>query len=1114
MKSNKNQDSTKISELLKSLRASYLGSDKKSTQRKEKSDGSDKELEGKLRQALATLSDNTAKKPKKTRVTPSPAPLVEGPTEEFSREELIEEDPIATEVFAEEAFEEASQIEEAAPEANPAPKKKATRTRAPKKSTAKPPVAPTVAEGVLEESPDRAAEPIDEPVEEIYGAPLANELPEKIVEEEIVEELPTRESPMVTLPRTSPDAPDFRTEEAKERDSIPLRLKIKATPTEAIADSEALTEAEKSKQSCEDRVIFIKPSSAFEKKPEPSAPSDSIVIRPKGESTSYGESIVIRPKGQDPATPVRRPTQEKEAEPILIGKKVDSDRNETAKGTPTRDGERTGRRTPGVTSVSADSVFAIKKEEADKASAPKSRVKVRGVVESRPIVTAHEPILTEEDALKKKSPFGKKKKQKEAPANEIPSPKAEEAETEQPSLNEELDEVLDDVLVEEAVEEASFDAPTANKGRSGRKRRHEEQLPVMEAIRKRTGMTEDDLTLIFELGYENELGRVIGHDNLRRLKVEYLRRSSHSYRTQDGTAFGYRGAEYDGSQEKDTILAAYHHDRKQLLLRTLLTAFISLLLLFCDVPTLIGGSLLSASGAYPLLLPIVGLVLLVGCAALSYRQLDTGLRQFFKLSPTPYSVAAILVPFSLLYSVLSLLSDAEMLRIGFLTSLSLLVTCLCDVLRLFCECRVFRLVAAEGVKTVLESAEPRKKKLRRGDKIVKIIDDDADKRFYRIRTAEQTVGFFRRFNSMNTATRPFSILLVAMLSLATVFALTNTVYTSSVAAGLSSFMTVLLLSAPLSAIVSFFYPICRANRLLTHYNCALLGAEGAEELDDRKTVILEDIQLLTAKSRTEILVREGDDFRRDLRLCRALLLELGGTLGQIVDAVPMEVDTPVSIIRVAEGGVEAMAENRYHILMGCDTFLRRNGIRIPKESTDERLSREKNVSRMYVAVDGRLTLTYEIEYTLDEKAEQIISDLAFHGTVVGIHTYDPNLTEGFLQSMRPENADPVRIIKSGRYEEEVPLELVDTAAISLGDPLRVVSVLHAAAGIGRCYRFGMRIQLIASLLGASLAVALTLLGRTSFLGVLPIAGYQLFWSLLSVLTTQTELNRGTLRLKK
>ncbi|MBQ1963410.1 MAG: hypothetical protein II369_04760 [Clostridia bacterium] len=637
----------------------------------------------------------------------------------------------------------------------------------------------------------------------------------------------------------------------------------------------------------------------------------------------------------------------------------------------------------------------------------------------------------------------------------------------------------------------------------------------VEAIRKQYGLTEEDTNMVFELGYESELASLVGVENLQKLKLDYTKKLHDSNRHPYRTAFGYRGEEYDGQHHREAILAAYIRDRRFLILRVILTALATLALFFVDQRFTAERTLSGMTPASPWMTPLIGLLILLAAALLSHRQLIEGIRHLVKFSPTPYTVGAVLLPIVLLYDACQIFTAAPMLPANLAMALLLLLTAFCDVLRLSCELRVFRILSADAPKMVLSPVDPRKKKLRRGDKIVKIIHDDAGKNLYRVRSADHVMGFFRRFNSMESAGAPFMTFLIIMLSFAVLTAFAAAIYRPELAFVLSSFMTVLLLCAPLSAVFGYFYSLYRANRLLAHYNCALVGGEAVDEYDGEKTVIFRDGDLLTARKQTEISSGEDGDLQEDLRLCGLLFAKIGGPLGEILKVTrKAQGDATVSILRVQDNGVEGTVDT-HRILAGDGEFLRRYGVSTPKESAEKALRRTPNAAPLHVAIDGVLKLSFEIEYECRQDFECLVSDLAEHGTLVALYTYNPNLSDEFLPLCRPRRPDPVSVFRPGRYEEEAPLELADAGAVTLSaDHRTLVYPLHAAAGVTAARRFMMRMQIISSIVGTASAVLLTAFGMPEFLGVLPIAGYQLFWILLSLLASIAELNAKALRFRK
>ena len=701
----------------------------------------------------------------------------------------------------------------------------------------------------------------------------------------------------------------------------------------------------------------------------------------------------------------------------------------------------------------------------------------------------------------------------------------------QSAYDDSLDEMLDDAYDEfveanAATEEIPVDAPeevpkkekTSSILQRMQMRREalaEKKMSAMEIIRRRSGFSDDDIEMIFELGYESELGRLVGYDNLKKLKYDHLHRMSRESNKRYRTAFGFCGQDSITPQNINCTMAKYMNDRRFLIIRTLITAFALLLVMIFDYPALLGGAFAELAVSLPLLYPILSTVIMVAATVLSYKQFNAGIRSYFKLIPTPYSTLSVVVPFALLYDIVAMATHTPMLGLNCIAMASVLLICLCDIFRLTSEMRVFRLLSTDAIKTVLEPTEPRKKKLKQGKKLIKIINDDLDEGFYHIHDASLTVGFFRRFNEMEAAHKPFRILLTLPIILGFVAGFVVTL-TSGLSDALNTFAAITVLGLPGAACFGFFFPLSLANNLLTHSNCALIGEEAVEEYSESKTIIFNDYRLCQALSCSELAVREkNDDLRRDLKLANILFRKIGGSLAEIGKATATKSPDPaVSLVRIADTGVEAVIDNQYHVIAGDAMFLKKSGIRIPKETADRALRRAENVGVLYFAVDGLLKLTYDIEYALDPSFEVIAKRLADETTSVAIQSYNPNLTEEFLEQMRYDNTVPVRVIKPGKYESDAVLEISDTGAVSLGGETHIANPLYAAKKINQIRKISFYMQTAAAIIAFVGTLVMMLTAQQSILTPALFGIYYLAWVIASAILSGALVNRQTLHLKR
>ncbi len=1120
MKKN-NPDAKTVGDLLKKLHASYSEDHKKNAKQAATSDGEDSALLDQLKATLDKASepqdrhrgDRKKKKARKAKDELFPQ-TKEVQTAAAEEAPLKEEAPLADEINT---VPEEQPIEVPSPVAKKE-KKKQPRARAPRQAATE----TTVEQNTVEEAAVTATDAVTEQSTELEASSPAPAFAEPEAKAEAAAEPKTEETP------ASP-APVIGAEEQEQADILPTDESL---PAEVLSDANNTPDAEAMAEEPQPQPKVIKKIVKIEKttpkpkeaparsitiprtsceydfaKAKPEAPQDSIVIRPQdSKKKTPSESIVIRPRVQEYTPPKPKQIEAPPAPQTHVT--IDAMQKKKEK----------------------TELITNEKKDQKKISLPQNTQNdflIEQTADADTVKTEAEQTDAPVAPTVAKTAKRKVRRIRSTKITTLP---------EEELLNVALDDAAEEMLLENTVEEIPVDAPeelsrqaedavqpteSVKKTASFRRRRPQKQAEqsstLSETVQRRSGLSENDIAMMFELGYENELGRLVGYETMKKLRYEHLRRNSHSEQRHYRTALGYRNEEYQGAKQNETVLAAYAHDKRVLIRRLLLTALLTLITFFLDAPYYLGGLPARLNQSFPLLFPILGIAALVLCAAISYRSLYAGARSLMRFSPTPYSVISAVWIISALYSLSGLLPFVtNKIPVNFSASVFLLCGVIGDMLRLCGELRAFRILSSPEQKTVLEPATPRKKKLRHGDKIVRIVHDDLGENLYRVDTAEQTTGFFRRFNYMASATRPITVLLVITLAAAFAAGVITAILTGSLATSLSVFVVAVLLSAPLSILFIFFYPLCRANTLLYQRSCALIGEEAVDELADEQTVIFNDTDLFYAEKCANIAVREGDDFRNDIRLAEILFRKMGGTLGSIAISTQKskEPDPAVAIVRITDIGVEAVIDNRYHVLLGSSDFLRKSGVRVPKESSDMLLRRAANVSMMYVAIDGMLKLSYELQYKLNRSFEDVVAKLAMDGTAVAVLSYDPNLTDTFLQSTRHGLEDSVYTVRPGRFEAETALEVSDTGAVTLGKRRDIALPIHAAKCIRDTRRRSLWIQFVAMLLGVGLATVLPLIGYASLITPLSVAAYQAVCTAVTYAEMRTSLSAKNLYIKE
>ncbi len=1051
--------------------------------------------------------------------TPAEEPLLEE-----APEEVFAGEPVAEEVSAAKDLVEDAPITEAAAKEPPI-------ADAPTEDV---PMQDTVAEEIAEGAPVEDAATEEAPMEAPVEATVTEEA--RAEQETVTQDTVRSENkPIRPAPATvkQADVPSAKTPHTPSRvipapavkpseNRIPsVRVRaagsepVRRDPSQAIRIPREQPTVIPSQPNAQQKVTMQKhKNTELPKSREPKKGSDAIVIAPR-DAAKQSEPIVIKPRQISSAPKPQKIETEQPARPRTeeSGPTVSTERPKAEKTvshaphTPKRFGGTTLPRTHAVAKKpTADTVSDKSATDAQNLPATEPAFEVVAKTIKPKVARKHVPMPSRaipvadenlSEALEEMIPSAKEvgMSEESAPAESVKSEpvKPTPAKTASPVS---------------VGEKRSRHSVSRRRQRSIREA--EEKMEALELIERKLGMTVEDIHLIFELGYENELGRIVGYETLKKLKFEHVRRARTPNESHFSMAYGYRDQEYTGKQKKDEILGNYVKDRTALIWRVIATVLLSLLLVVLDLHPLFGELLAPYASISPYLFPALSTLSLILLALLHTRQITAGLRSLFRFTPTPYSSAAIFLPVSLLYTLASLIfvDKTPMIPVALSAALSALLTDICDLLRVGDEMRTFRILAVGGAKTVLETEEPRKRKLRQGDKIVKIINDDIAEHFYRIRRSEQISGFFRRSNDFSSANRPFTVSLAAVASLAFLVAIGAAVLTKSFSLALSWGMLALSLSLPMTATLVFFYPRVRANRQLGRRNCALVGEESVEEYGNPKTVIFEDTDFYSVRKFTQSALGSGEDFHRDVRLASLLFAKIRGTLGALSKEAQKENDPPVAVLRMTDNGTEAVVENQYHLLAGNAAFMEKNGIRVPKNRSER--PEQERVCVMYVAVDGSLKLVYDIEYAVSKKFERIASLLAQLDTTAAIRTYDPNLNDEFLQSGRSTDAAYVRVLKPGRFEPDEVLAVSDCGAVALGATSNICRPLVAATVIRRIRSVGYRLQAAATALGAIGATLLLVLGTPlspAALALLPPV-WHLVWTVASAIYTRVSLRSG------
>lgn len=620
-------------------------------------------------------------------------------------------------------------------------------------------------------------------------------------------------------------------------------------------------------------------------------------------------------------------------------------------------------------------------------------------------------------------------------------------------------------------------------------------------------LSDDDVELLLDLGYEVNLIQKVGTQRVE--SVRYRRQDDEKARRRLRHVYGCAGEEYSSHTQDKQIKGIYHRQTGNAVVRLVLEMVMALMLLLTDLlptmadrlPPAIAG--VPASSAFGLF----GIVLLLLAAFVSLPLLRRGAKALVHFSPIPASMPAMLLILTLIYDAVLLFYGDCGILLNFPTAVSFVILAAAELMTVHRERMTFDVVSAHSRKIVMHAIPPRKKKVVRDGQIVKIINDDAGKRSWRVHPTDQVAGYFRRNREGTPRYRLLSTLLLITILIAFVVGLVTLIVTDSPRMALTTFLLTAQIALPVSATISYAYPMLFAARTLAKDGCAIVGHGAVDEYAGEKTLVFDDTEMFRSKSSTEITIKGSGDTKKYIRYAKRLFRTLGGTLRGIStsDLSEEAYEERVEILKIFENGVEARIDNKVDILLGCSAFMVERGIRVPGESAELLVRRSVESSILYLAFDGKLRLGYEVDHRISGRFEQMAEELARMGTDVAIETCDPGINADLLTRSRKSAACAIEVTKPIQFERHVESLMCDSGVIATRSARDIAA---ATAACDRLLENDAQLALfhrIAPVFGGVLMLGLSLFGLLDRSMTVIAALMQLVWCIPTLMLTRKNL---------
>lgn len=622
------------------------------------------------------------------------------------------------------------------------------------------------------------------------------------------------------------------------------------------------------------------------------------------------------------------------------------------------------------------------------------------------------------------------------------------------------------------------------------------------ALRETVGSSEENLKLLLDLDYEEELGNVIGFDKIREYRELGVNGAPVSTRRGKRKANARREYEFAG-QEK-TIRKDYQRRKKGNIVRLVFSLLILLLIFFYEhpawLPLLFRGPLDGA--AYPRPYILFGLQLLLIDAALCYRHLKEGLISFFRFSPVDYSLCSVAVVVTALYHVVLLFLPADGVPTLYLSpaAAGLVLMSLADLFDWYREFSAFRVVSSKRQKYALISRVSVGGKQNSARE--KLFESEQDETVLYARP----VGFVRNYFANTERRVEYNKTLGTRLFPVLAVGLACGLYTAAASKGGSVFRVVLItffLCLPCISLLMTSLPMFLASLMHLGKDGAIIGEEPVYRCGGKTALVMPANEMFEKMKHEQFELADNCDIQRTLVLARALLEKVQSPLVASVDVDEELRVSPdeVELTEVAETGVCAtVGVAKTPLMLGSAAYLRAHGIGVQQRGE------EQDSRRMLLfTVEGKVCAVFLARYRLDRNVNVFLSDLREEDVRMMVRTKDPGVYNEMFRSLTPDADNPVQVIKPTAKEMDIRTDRVDATIVALDSCMAVGETFLVCRKIRRAGLFGRWLQLISMGVGAVLAILLSFFGKLQVFTPTMLTLYIFFWSVLDAIASYLYL---------
>ncbi len=538
---------------------------------------------------------------------------------------------------------------------------------------------------------------------------------------------------------------------------------------------------------------------------------------------------------------------------------------------------------------------------------------------------------------------------------------------------------------------------------------------------------------------------------------------------------------------------------------TVCTVLTVLLMIFENIPLitkLFTGTEQQFAGVfdpavYPVVYIMVSLQLMLLACFCAVDEIIAGVKNIFRGTPTPSSMTALLTLGGIVYSAVlavTVVSPNEPVMFNFVTAVSAMLTLICAMYNNKRESMNFAVIANRKPKHIVRRLPDEESE---GEARAFAESEDACD-VMKIEKTDFIDGFFGRLSRPDPSTGVFmTFAMSASVAIAVLFGIFVNLRGGDNTSVCRVVYSAMLMLAPLSAYVTFSYPMYRANIAAKEYDSAIIGDASLEEYSNASIISFDDKNVFPSYSVKVQNMRIYNNARIDrvLYYAASVFAYAGGPLQDVFEVATKDMGVSQNVkIFDTEAGFLATQVDGVNIIFGSSQNLQSRGLEIPEGALRDDVDLSDELSIMYMFRENKLVAKMYIKYVMDSDIDLILKQFSGSGLYVCVRTFDPNIDEAMIAKKAGMKKMPLKIVRYssadevGRYEEKV-----DSGLVTCGSPKSLLQVITYCGKVLHTKKTDIALGVLSVMIGAAILVLLLLADSLSVLSSLLIVLYQLVW---------------------